>query len=379
MSVMDRGLRVALLAGGLSQGGAEKQLLYMVKALRERCVTVRVYCLTRGEHYEPALQRAGVPPIWIGHHQNPLLRTLALARKLRTFRPHVVQAAHFFTNLHVTLAARLAGAQAIGSIRNDAFHEVQANGRWGRWLLSIPPAIVANSNAAAHNAEALGADPTRIHVVSNVLDLDEFDRSAIPVTDAGTDRVVAIAVCRLVAAKRIDRYLRAMAMARRRAPVLHGVIVGEGPERSRLEELARSLGLLPDGVTFLGRRNDVPAILRSGHLLVVSSDHEGFPNVILEAMAARLPVVTTPAGDAGTIVRHGELGFVVPANDVEQMADRLVELATKHDVRRRFGDACRMEVERRYTQRTLADSLLAVYGALCSRRWDARLLARQLN
>ena len=100
------------------------------------------------------------------------------------------------------------------------------------------------------------------------------------------------------------------------------MIVGDGPLWTALHQRAQDLGLLPDGVAFLGRRNDVPALLGSADMLVLSSDHEGCPNVVMEAMAARRPVVTTPAGDAGVLVEDGVSGYVVPFDDVEAMADQ---------------------------------------------------------
>jgi glycosyltransferase involved in cell wall biosynthesis len=365
-------LRVALLAGSLTQGGAEKQLLYMARALQQRHVGVAVFTLTRGEFYEAALAACGLPPTWIGQRGNPLLRTVEFARRLRAFRPHLVQATHFFANLHVTLAARLTGAQAIGSLRNDAIFEVEANGRWGRWLLRLPPALIANSHAAVRNAAALGADATRIHVVPNVLDVAEFDAAAPP---AGRDTgpVVAMAACRLVSAKRLDRFLEALAIARRSGAPVSGAIVGDGPERPALEQQARTLGLMADGVRFLGRRDDVPALLRRAHMLVVSSDHEGFPNVVLEAMAARLPVITTPAGDAGTIVRDGRTGFVVPFGGTQQLAERIVTLASSADLRQRMGEAGRGELERCYGRDGLAESLLTAYAAIAARSGHTQL------
>jgi glycosyltransferase involved in cell wall biosynthesis len=366
--------RVALLAGSLVQGGAEKQLVYMARALRDSQVDVRIYSLTRGEYYEGLLERMALRPRWIGRRGNPAVRTLRLASELRPFQPHVVQSTHFFTNIHVTLAARLVGAQAIGSLRNDAVFEVEANGRWGPWLLRLPPALVANSAAAVRNAAALGSRPDRIHVIPNVLDYEEFDRASKPSKVASDDSVVAAVACRLVPAKRVDRFLDALAVARRQAPYVRGVIVGDGPVLGALQSQARELGLLPEGVAFLGRRDDIPRVLRTADMLVLSSDHEGFPNVILEAMAARLPVVTTPAGDAGTIVREGKTGFVVPFDGVDLMARRIVELARSVDLRRQLGEAARAELVRRYSHRSLSDSLFDAYRAIGTRCRNARLV-----
>lgn len=367
-------LRVALLAGSLSQGGAEKQLVYMARALRDQSADVRVYSLTRGEHYDAVLSGSGLSPIWVGRWSNPLVRSLMLARLLRGFRPHIVQAGHGFTNLHVTIAARLIGAQAIGSLRNDGFFEVQANGRWGQWLLRMPPALLANSTAAARNVESMGIRTATIHVLENVVDLDEFDRVGAgiqPRPESG--EMCAAVVCRLVPAKRIDRFLRALALARSRGCPVRGVIVGDGPERRTLEAQAQSLRLTGEVIQFCGRRDDVPAVLRQADALVVTSDHEGTPNVVLEAMAARLPVVTTPAGDAARIVQEGVTGFVVPFDDEQALSDRLTRLAASPELRRRMGDAGRRQIEARHSKHALGDALFDVYRAIAAESHNSRL------
>ena len=111
-------------------------------------------------------------------------------------------------------------------------------------------------------------------------------------------------------------------------------------------------------------------------MLVLSSDHEGFPNVVMEAMAARLPVVSTPAGDAGVLVDDGRTGFVVPFDDANAMADRMVRLARSSDLRRQFGEAGRARVEHHHAYDRLITHLLRTYRAIASQRGDANLLRR---
>lgn len=378
----DERLRVALVAGTLARGGAEKQLVYMACALREAGTDVRVYSLTRGEHYEETLRRAGVPLAWIGRMRSRAARVLVLTRALRDHRPHIVQATHFFAGAYALLAARPYRALPVGSLRNDARHEVEDAGAWGRWLLRRCPALLANSEAARRNAEALGAARAAVHVLPNVIDVAAMDRTrdviaAVP--GAGDDGTASggrlvVAVGRLVSQKRLDRFLRALALARRDDPALRGVVVGDGPERSELEALARRLGLLPGAVAFLGRRDDVPALLRAADVLVLTSDHEGSPNVVLEAMACRRPVVTTPAGEAGAIVVDGETGYVVPFDDLPLMAERLVRLAGSPSLRSAFGEAGRRRVERCYSVAGLADALMQIYRAMAERQDDGVLL-----
>ena len=376
MTELPDSLRVALLAGGLTRGGAEKQLVYMARALRDAGVCVRVYTLGDGEFYEAALHDAELPPVWVGRAANPVLRLVAFVRALRRFRPHIVQAAHSYVNLYVAFAARVYGSLALGAVRGDAIHDVLANGGWGRWLLRMPHALLVNSFGARYNAESLGVERSSLYVVPNVIDASAFEaRQRHLRGDAvAPGHAVAVAVANLVPSKRLDRFLEALARARRVAPGLRGVLVGQGPERASLEALAHCLGLLPGGLDFRGGCDDIPGLLAEADMLVLTSDHEGFPNVILEAMAAGLPVLTTPAGDAGIVVQDGGAGYVVPFEGGEALAERLVQLATSPDLRRRLGEAGREYARARYSSAGLAGRLLSVYRAVAQRSGRARVV-----
>jgi glycosyltransferase involved in cell wall biosynthesis len=356
--------RVAFVAGSLGQGGAEKQLVYMARALGDEGVDVGIYSLSQGEHYEAVLRDCGLSPTFVGRHGNPVLRTSALIRHLRVFRPDVVHASHFFANLYAVLAAPACGAAGIGSLRNDVVHEVDANGRWGSWLLRLPSGLIANSHAAKRNAIALKVPATRVEVVPNVIAVPPATSPATTSPATSADGLVVLALARLVRPKRLDYFLAAVARARTEEPGIRAVIAGDGIELDALRREAAALGLLPDGVEFVGRQADVAGILAAADVLLLTSDHEGFPNAILEAMAAGLPVVTTPAGDASVVVEHGRTGFVTPHGAVDAMAARLLELARSADLRRRLGKAGRERVVQEYAPDGLGRRLLTAYGTL---------------
>lgn len=369
-------LRVALIAGCLSQGGAEKQFVYVVRALRQIGARVRVYQLTRGEFYEPCLQLAGVESHCIGISKFPVVRLTALAKDLHMFRPHVIQSSHFFANLYAAIGCKICNAVGIGSIRSSLAYELGTTGVWGRWLLHTPPALLTNSRAVIGDANSFGIRPERIHWLSNVLDLTRFDAeiSNPAMEKSGDDHPKAIAVGRLVAFKRLDRFLDALALARREVPNLKGIIVGDGPERSKLEARRRKLGFSSEDVSFLGRRVDVPALLVKADMLVHCSDYEGSPNVLLEAMAARLPIVATPAGEARELIQDGTTGYMVSFEDIEGMARSMIRLATSPSLRTQFGDAARRRIEESYGFNGLAYSLLAVYREIARRLDNRRVL-----
>jgi glycosyltransferase involved in cell wall biosynthesis len=379
-------LRIALIAGTLGQAGAEKQLVYMARSLRDAGADLRVYSLTKGEFYEAHLRELGIKPRWFGwsgsiRFANIPLRLASLALELARFRPHIVQSGHFFCNLYAGLCGRLSDALTIGAMRNDLDRERKAQGRLIRLLLRLPSVIIANSRTALRGMDEFGVNPESIVVLENVIDLEDFDArlsSGGSAWDADGPPV-ALAVGRMHREKRFDRFLAALALARRASPVARGVLVGDGPEWPILRQQAQDLGLLPDGVTFLGRRNDVPALLDAADLLVLSSDHEGCPNVVMEAMAARQPVVTTPAGDAGLLVEDGVSGYVVPFNDVEAMADRMARLAKSHELRRRFGEAGRRRVENVHNYDGLAGRLISIYELIAGRHNRQDVLAAIAN
>ena len=357
-------VRIAFVAGTLGQGGAEKQLVYMARALRDSGADVRVYCLTRGEHYERELSDAGLAPEWIGRVTAPPLRALALAAALRRFQPDIVQSAHFYTNLYVAIAAPMVGAIGVGAARNDVVHEVRYNGRWGRWLLRAPSTLVVNSYAARDNAVSLGRPREAVHVLPNVIDLHAFDAAAASTPRGTNDPLVVAGVGTFVAQKRFDVFLRVIAAARAGGAPVRGVLAGDGPERAALQSLAASLGLGREAISFLGRRNDIPALLRTADIFMLTSDHEGFPNVVLEAMAASIPVLCTATGDARAIVDHGVTGYVTALDDVQGLTGYLVTLSRSAAERRRLGEAGRRRVETQYAFDSLAGRLAAIHDAV---------------
>jgi glycosyltransferase involved in cell wall biosynthesis len=355
----------------------------MVRALLQEGVAVQVCALTRGEHYEPVLKALGIDVQWVGQYRNPAGRLFSLTAALRGFNPHVLQSAHFFTNLYVGLAAPLIGAVGIGAIRNDMTREMNSNPFWGKYLLTRVGSLISNSQEAVRNAQKLGVQPGRVTCLPNIIDLPEFDRdyqraTSIPGNLTLESRIVVASVGRLVRAKRFDRFIDALALARKDAPELLGFIVGEGPERDNLQAYARQKGLSDQHLIFWGRRDDVPAIFRQTHIFVLTSDHEGLANVLLEAMAARLPVIVTPAGDSGEIVRDGVTGYVLPYDDISGIAVRMVDLARSASLRGVMGHEGRTYVETEYGADCLGVKLLSIYRHTAE-HWRSRRLAQALR
>jgi glycosyltransferase involved in cell wall biosynthesis len=114
------------------------------------------------------------------------------------------------------------------------------------------------------------------------------------------------------------------------------VLIGEGPERTGIQNLVRQRGLEPF-VRFLGLRTDVGRLLQAGDLVLLSSISEGIPLTLIEAMAAGLPVVSTNVGGVGEVVEDGRTGLLAPAGDDAALAEKILRLADSPELRRQMG------------------------------------------
>ncbi len=130
---------------------------------------------------------------------------------------------------------------------------------------------------------------------------------------------------RLSSEKGADIFLRAAARVLAECPGARFVVVGDGPDLATLNALIDDLNIRKS-VLLVGRREDMPAVYASLDVMVSSSRQEGLPMAILEGMASGLPLVATAVGDVPTVVRDGRTGILVPSENVESLAEAMVEL-----------------------------------------------------
>jgi glycosyltransferase involved in cell wall biosynthesis len=356
-------LKLCFLAGTLEHGGAERQLFYMLQALRQAGATVRVLSLDRGEFWENKIQALGIPVTWVGEPRSRWKRLLRILDAVRRDRPDVLQSQHFYANAYASIVARIVRAVGIGALRSNGQMEVSESGRLGGWLnLHSPAVIAANSRNALRYAAAHGVPASRLFFLPNVVDTERFS----PPEKGSTAPFTLIAVGRLVSEKRFDRFIEIVARLRTVHRLnVRGLIVGHGcPDenlRPDLERKARQSGLFPGHIEFRGVVADMLPLFREADVCVLTSDYEGTPNVLLEAMACGLPVVASDVGGVPEIIRHGQTGFLHAPADLAGFAGSLAALAKFAGARIEMGRRARVFVENNHSLHRLPAYLDSLY------------------
>ncbi|NOZ28443.1 MAG: glycosyltransferase family 4 protein [Chloroflexi bacterium] len=272
----------------------------------------------------------------------------AFARSLGALRPDRVLVGHAHPRLLVPAALVARGRYGAIAYGNDY---LAAQRRWHRplfnWLLGRSRPLVTITRANAELLRRLGLP--RPVVVYPGTDPTRFR----PPPSPPESPFVLLTVGRLVPRKGIDMVLRVLPALLAEFPGLRYRVAGDGPDRPRLERIARDLGVA-HAVEFLGRVPDerLPDLYRSAHVFVMpareereAASMEGFGIVYLEASASGLPVVAGRSGGAVEAVREGETGLLVPPDDPEALTRTLRDLLGDAALRRRMGQAGRRWVE----------------------------------
>jgi glycosyltransferase involved in cell wall biosynthesis len=297
---------------------------------------------------------------------------IRLARFLARERIQVFHAHDIYSNIFGVLWARVAGVPAVVASRRW-WQRTQRPmlQRVNRWAYRAAHRVVANSpSVAALLAREEGVPPGKIVCVPNSLPEAAFQ--ALPLAQRATwrsrlhlpgDALVIGIVARLDRVKDHPTLLRAFARVAAAVPAAYLVCVGEGPERPALANLAQALRL--DGrVQFPGTLMPPFNLHQLFDVSVLCSRSEGFPNTVLEALAAARPVVATRVGGVPDVVHDGETGVLVPAGDPTALAAALQAVVAAPGRARSLGAAGQAYVRAEYHERRIIEHLRSWYESL---------------
>jgi glycosyltransferase involved in cell wall biosynthesis len=264
--------------------------------------------------------------------------------------------------IYGTLAARLAGAKALVHTRHG--REVHS---YPRFVWSMNRAIVAISEDSRQVLlKNYPVTPPQVQVIHNGIDVPAFgDSAANGLRDElklRPDAFIIGIIGRIAEEKDHVTLLRAMQQVRQARPDAVLLVIGDGPIGPQVRSAASELGVA-DVVKFLGFRHDVPALLQLLDVFVLSSTTEGISLTLLEAMAARKPIVATRVGGNPEVVIDGQTGLLVPSKDPQALATAILKVANDPAFRKQLGQAGRVRVESAFSQ----EQMVAQYHTLYTR------------
>jgi glycosyltransferase involved in cell wall biosynthesis len=329
----------------LEYGGAARQLTLLAAELARQSSPVRVAVLGTDSPWVDALRREGVDVEVLGWRRPfDVLPFVKLRRLVRSMRPDVI---HVW-GATALRAVVLSGSRGVSRLRvSGVLSPARKPGPLDRWLLRHVAGVLAFGATDAERYRQLGVADPRITVVTPAAIPLPVGAVAAPHGVAATDRVL-LALGPIARHKGYREAVWAFDIVRHLYPDVHLVLAGTGPDRPRVEEFARQIGVL-GSVHLLGAVADTAPLLRRAEVVWVPSLTGGGVGAALDAMAAGLPVVASRCPELSEIVADGETGFLVEPDNKAALARQTRLLLDDAELRRRFGEAGRQRVAERFS------------------------------
>ncbi|HET7603913.1 MAG TPA: glycosyltransferase [Gemmatimonadales bacterium] len=357
-------------------GGTELNAVRTAERLDRHRVAVEVAAMQPDGPLRARYDEAGIPvtvfPIANLYGPGAWRQGLRLASWLRRRRPDVVHCHDIYSNIFVGFWARMAGIRnVIASRRWGASSSKPSLDALNRIMSRRATRLLVNSSAVGTTLVRQEGYPSeRISIIPNFLEPAAFAspdpnerarrQAALGIP---SDRWIVGIVARLSAVKNHALLLHAVRRLTAGGRPVHIVIVGDGPTRTGLEQLAQSLKLA-DSLTFTGTLPNRPNPHELFDLSVLTSRSEGFPNAVVEAMAAGRPVVATDVGGVRDAVSDGVTGLLVPSDDEAALAAAIERLREDPARAEAMGQAGRKAAMDRFSQEVVLNQLTALYEEL---------------
>jgi sugar transferase (PEP-CTERM/EpsH1 system associated) len=284
-----------------------------------------------------------------------------LAREFKRLRADIIHTRNAESFFYGAAAARMAGIPVVHSEHGRVFPEKWHRALVQRWLLrKTARAFAVSRELAQAMVSEIGVAPDRFEVIYNGVDARRFNSRRE--RDSAQAEAVIGSVGRLVAVKNYALLLRAVQRLPAHLP-WRLRLAGEGPERARLEALARELKI-EERVEFLGHREDIPAVLGGLDVFVLPSFSEGMSNTLLEAMAAGVAVIASDVGGNSEIIEAGRSGLLFASDDVDAAARHIESLVTDRSLRSRLAAAAVDRVESTFSMPAMLEQYQNLYRSV---------------
>ncbi len=360
---------IAFCITDLDAGGAERTLVQIVTRLNRRRWSPHVFCLSSEGVLVAALREAGVPVTCFGARRWWNVGVVfRLARHLKRFKPAILQTFLYHANLIGRCAGRIAHVPHIVS----GIRVAERRSRYRLWLDRITQRwvdkhVCVSRGVAEFSIQVGKLDANKVTVIPNGVDFARFANAkpadlsefAIPV-----NHKTVLCVGRLDPQKGTMILLEAFTQFARERGDVHVLFVGSGPLEDDLRAFVTTQAL-QEKVHLAGQRDDVPQIMRASDCLVLASLWEGMPNVVLEAMAAGLPIICTAVEGTAELLRHGDNALLVPVGDAAALRQALENLFDDPGLGTALSKKSQHKVNKWLTWDSVADDYASFYEKFC--------------
>ena len=363
----------------LDPGGAERALVQIVTRLDREQWQPHVICLTGEGELVQVLRDRDVPVTCLyGRRWRPFKLISQFANVLREIRPALLQTFLFHANIAGRRAARKAGVPVVLSGIRVAERRSRLRLMLDRRSEHLVDAHICVSQGVADYSINVGKlNPAKIRVIPNGVDYERFaNAQPADLSEFGiaVDHKTVLCVGRLDPQKGVMALLDAFATLSKQMPDTHLLFAGEGPLRAKAEAFVRHAGL-QNRVHLAGRRADVAELMQAADCLVLASRWEGMPNVVLEAMSAGLPAVTTPVEGVDELIRDKVTGRILKGDDPATLLAGIRETLEDGTPSLAWAKAAQEVVEKDFTWERVASEYDAVFRqAIESKSSDAQAI-----
>lgn len=378
----EKRLKIVYLINELGKGGSERQLYLLLSNMDLTQVEpiVVVFNPSTLANYQASLTEAGIRVIEMPSGKNTVIkRLLYLVSCLRSERTQVVHSWSVHDNPYASLAGWFTGVPVrAGSMRDSIMNlGFQSLSRLERYFsIKCCPYIFVNANDIRDELIKIKVPHDKIVLLQNcaVLSLPPADPPAkvlnLP-ANLENHRVIGT-VCNIRKKKNIHIFVQGLAQVMQEGDDLVGVIIGQPiPDEEEyyqtIKALINDLGVA-DQILLLGFRDDAPALMHYLDIFCLLSDHEGTPNVVMEAMAAGVPVIATRVGGIPQLVEHGITGLLIPPRDLNGFVSSLRILLANPSKAAQMGTAAHQAIKSNYSCVERANELMGVYKQLLKER-----------
>jgi glycosyltransferase involved in cell wall biosynthesis len=346
-------VNILYIIDSLTHGGTEKQLVQLIQQLDTVNYRPHICTLKVSESIYNELQMPKVCLNFQSFLRPSIFWTiLTLVSFMRQHKIDIVQT--FFQDpfLLAAMIKPFSRARLVGAFRDLGFWRTPAETWKMRLAYPLFDGFIANSQAVKkHFCDMDEITPHRIEVVYNGIDLAAVAKNRA--SSRNTENPVIGIVANLNRpVKRVQDFIEAAAIVHQRHPDMRFVVIGDGPLRKDLEELAKQLGL-DEVLAFTGRVANPLEYVATFSIGVITSETEGLCNAILEYMACGVPTVATDAGGNSELLQDGITGFLYPVSQIEDLADLLGRLINQPELRDKMGRAARKAVEEIFSSRVM--------------------------